>query len=245
MKKFFLAMSLIGTMFLMNSCLDSGESSYTGNMEYAYVTSDITGLVYARAFGGMITSPEIQNLTPGYCYLISYSWTSSNGSVASSEGYQINKVTVLNNLSEKDKIPFTQLILSNALDGLTTPATAIYFPPAYSPTNYFGDYWAFSYRWKKKEGETATLQFYKADDSTSDKVIIDIRFVKSGTATGTEEKTQDDLIAVNMSSLRSLLGPTTGTSTVNIPIVFRYYEENKSSLTTTNTTTYYMTVYKN
>ena len=244
MKKFFLAMSLIGAMFLMNSCLDSGESSYTGNMEYAYVTSDITGLVYARAAGGMITSPEIQNLTPGYCYLISYSWTSSNGSVTSSDGYQVEKVTVLNDLSE-NRIPSTQLILSNAPDGLTTPATSIYFPPAYSPTNYFGDYWAFSYRWKKKEGETATLQFYKADDSTSDKVIIDIRFVKSGTPTGTEEKTQDDLIAVNMSSLRYLLGPSTGTSTVNIPIIFRYYEEGKTGLTTTNANTYYMTVYKN
>ena len=244
MKKFFLAMSLIGTMFLMNSCLDSGESSYTGNMEYAYVTSDISGLVYARAAGGIITSPEIQNLIPGYCYLISYTWTSSNGSVTSSDGYQIEKVTVLNDLNE-NKIPSTQLILSNAPDGLTTPATAIYFPPAYSPTNYFGDYWAFSYRWKKKDGETATLQFYKADDSTSEKVIIDIRFVKSGTATGTEEKTQDDLIAVNMSSLRSLLGPSTGTSTVNIPIVFRYFEENKPSLTTTSGNSYYMTVYKN
>jgi hypothetical protein len=247
MKKILLAFSMIGMMILMNSCLDSGEQTYTGNSEFAYVTRDNNGLIYARTGSfNMITAPELQLLTPENCYFISYSWSSSNGITQSSDNFKLMNVSILGNPAE-DRIPSTSLIMNEAPEELTTPVT-IYFPPAYHSSNFFGDFWAFSYRWKKKEGESATLQFYKANSSgnesgSSDEVLIDIRLIKTGSGIGTE-KTQDDVIAVNLSQLRYLLGPLTGTTTKNVPIRFRYYEEGKTTPTTT-TTSYFMAVYVN
>jgi len=37
MKKILFTFSMIGMMISMNSCLDSGEQTYTGNSEFAYV----------------------------------------------------------------------------------------------------------------------------------------------------------------------------------------------------------------
>ncbi len=247
MKKILFTFSMIGMMISMNSCLDSGEQTYTGNSEFAYVTRDNNGLIYARTGSfNMITSPDLQSLIPENCYFISYSWSSSNGYTPSSDNFNLMNVSILGDPSET-QIPSTSLIMGEAPEELTTPVT-IYFPPAFHSSNFFGDFWAFSYRWKKKEGESATLKFYKADSSGnesggSDEVLIDIRLVKTGTGTGTE-KTQDDVIAVNLSQLRYSLGPLTGTTTKNVPIRFRYYEEGKTTPTTTNTS-YFMAVYVN
>jgi hypothetical protein len=65
MKKIVLICSILTMGFMLSSCLDSGDSSYTGVMEFSYVTMDNSGLIYARSEGGMITSPQIKLLDPG------------------------------------------------------------------------------------------------------------------------------------------------------------------------------------
>ena len=236
MKKILLLFSITSLGFLMNSCMEAGEQNYSGDRQFSYVTSDNAGLIYARNEGGFITSSVIKALQPGQCYLISYSWSTANGMLSTSEGYNVFNVVVT---AEPELVPSTNLSMQDAPDGLTAPLM-LSMPPYFDPSAYFGDHWAFAYQWKKKEGETATLRFYKSSTtvgtSNPDEVLVDVRLVKSGTATGTTEKTENGLIAANMSALRMALGNPSGTTIKNIPIRFRYYQEGQTQPTITSQT---------
>lgn len=244
MRKLLLLFSVLCIGLVMTSCLDEGDQNYTGTLQFSYVDMDDNGLVYARNSGGFITSNEIKTmLEPGRCYFISYSWASEQGVTKTSEGYQVYNVILTD---EPEAVPSTSLVMADAPTEIGD-GFSLMLPPYFDAATYFGDFWAFTYTWKKKEGETALVRFYKATDTNSseeDDVLIDVRMTKMGTATGTTEKTENGVIAVNMSSLRSLLGPSTGTSTKNVQIKFRYYQEGKT-VPTVSTQSYPMTVYKN
>ncbi|MDD4379350.1 MAG: hypothetical protein PHN83_05340 [Dysgonamonadaceae bacterium] len=241
MKKIVLICSILTMGFMLSSCLDSGDSSYTGVMEFSYVTMDNSGLIYARSEGGMITSPQIKLLDPGKCYLLSYTWSSENGTTSSVDDFLISNVVLT---AEPVQVPSTMLILQDApKDDIGTPFTS-FSRPYFHPGIYFGDFWAFSYQWKKKEGETASVEFYKSTEDTGnpDEVMIDVRLNKTGTPTGTTEKTESGRIAVNMNPLRLLLGSSSGTQTKNIYLRFRYYREGQSE-PFTDPYKYLMTIY--
>lgn len=244
MRKFLLLFSVLSIGLIMTSCLDNGDQNYTGTYQFSYVDMDDNGMVYARNEGGFITSNEIKTmLEPGKCYFISYTWSSEQGMSKTSDGYNVYNVILTD---EPEAVPSTNLIMADAPSGSGNSMTLV-FPPYFDAATYFGDFWTFSYQWKKKEGETALVRFYKATDNGSDNeldVLIDVRMTKMGTATGTTEKTENGVIAVNMSSLRSLLGPSTGTSTKNYQLKFRFYQEGKTE-PTVSTQSYPMTVYSN
>jgi len=224
---------------MLNSCLDSGDKSYTGVMEFSYVATDGSGLVYARSLGGMITSSDIKMLNPGQCYFLSYTWNSENGMTQSNDGFSVFNVALT---ADPEPVPSTTLVMSDAPEESVTPFFK-FSDPFYSPDKYFGDFWLFSYQWKKKEGEKANVEFYKSSEETENpnEILIDVRLKKTGTANGTTEKTETEIIAVDMSPLRALLGTSSGNDKKNVPIRFRYYVEGKSEPTLSSQC--FMTIY--
>lgn len=241
MKKILLICSIVTMGFMLNSCLESGDQSYTGVMEFSYVTMDNGGQIYARSVGGIITSPEIELLYPGKCYLLSYTWSSENGTTQSVDGFLINNVVLT---ADPFPVPSTSLILQDAPEEDTGVPFSLLSQPFFDSGTYFNDFWAFSYQWKKKDGEEPLVQFYKSSEvkDNPDDIFIDVRLNKAGTPTGTTEKTESEVIAVNMGSLRTLLGSPSGTQTKNIYLRFRYYREGQSE-PITDTYRYPMTIY--
>ncbi len=230
MKKIVLICSILTMGFMLSSCLDSGDQSYTGVMQFSYVTMDNSGFIYARNEGGFITSESIRMLSPGNCYFLSYTWNSENGMTQSDDGFNIFNVLLTD---EPEPVPSTTLVMSDAPAEAGTPFYK-FSSPYYSSDKYFGDFWAFSYQWKKKKGEEARVDFYKSSETTetSGEILIDVRLSKTGTPTETTETIENGIIAVNMSYLRNLLQTSGETETKDVPIRFRYYIKGQSELFT-------------
>ncbi len=226
MKKCVLFFSIVIMGFMLSSCLESGDQSYAGVMQFSYVTMDNSGFIYARNEGGFITSESIRMLSPGNCYFLSYTWNSENGMTQSADGFNIFNVVLTD---EPEPVPSTTLVMADAPAEVGTPFYK-FSSPYYSRDEYFGDFWAFSYQWKKKKGEEARVDFYKSSETTetSGEILIDVRLSKIGTPTETTETIENGIIAVNMSSLRNLLQTSGETETKNVPIRFRYYIEGGS-----------------
>lgn len=226
MKKSVLFFSMVIMGFMLSSCLESGDQSYTGVMQFSYVTMDNSGLIYARNEGGFITNESIRMLYPGNCYLLSYTWNSENGMTQSADGFNIFNVVLTD---EPEPVPLTTLVMSDAPAEAGTPFYK-FSSPYYSSDEYFGDFWAFSYQWKKKKGEEVRVDFYKSSETTETpgEILIDVRLSKTGTPTETMETIENGIIAVNMSSLRNLLQTSGETETKNVPIRFLYYIEGGS-----------------
>ncbi len=240
MKKSVLIFSMVTMGFLLSSCLESGDRSYTGVMQFSYVTMDNSGLIYARNEGGFITSSDIKMLYPGSCYFLSYTWNSENGMTQSADGFNIFNVVLT---AEPEPVPSTTLVMSDAPAEAGTPFYQ-FSDPYYSSDEYFGDFWAFSYRWKKKKGEEARVDFYKSSETTETpgEILIDVRLSKIGTPNETTETTETGVIAVNMKPLRNLLQTSGGTEAKNVPIRFRYYVEGKSE-PIKSSSSYALTIY--
>ena len=228
---------LFSTIILLglSSCLEKGETQFSGE-SFSMISMDKKGLVYAKVVtndmrAAFITSPQIKQLAPGTFAIIAYSWTESNGITQTDEGLQVYNA---NTTAEIKQLPKTTLYPSDA------PATPndpfLLYAPTYDSGLYFNDHWMFPYSFKHKEGETGTLRFYKSTTApkteNSNEIIVDIRLVKSGTATGTTEKTTQSGIVVDMSQLREGT-PTTGTTTKTLQIKFRFYREGQTEPFTT------------
>lgn len=244
MKKILLICSIVFMGFMLNSCLDSEDQNITGSKQFSYITSDNLGNVYARSTSGYVALPitfkEINMLEQGRCYLLSYTWISEYGMTQLSDGFQVYNVVLT---AEPEPVPSAMLHLSDAPQGSGVPFYR-FSAPFYSSDEYFGDFWLFSYQWKKKKGEEANVEFYKSSETmdTSGEILIDVRLNKIGTPTETTETITDELIAVNLHPLRNLLQTPGGTKPKEVPIRFRYYIEGKSE-PTKSSQPYYMIIY--
>ncbi|MDD2244795.1 MAG: hypothetical protein VB024_12025 [Dysgonamonadaceae bacterium] len=237
MKKnlFLIAIAALGLFF--TSCLGGldNDSSYAGSREFAYIDYNAEhALTYAVTPGrlGLITSPEIKQMAPGTTAFISYSWTSKDGYVSNTNVYNVTLT------EEPEIIPGTSLILSEAPESVT-PFNKLNVLLA-DQFNYFGNRWLFTYDWKKKEGETSTAMFYlnmSNFDRNSSELIIDVRFVKSGTATGTKETLTQEFIALNLSALRDLYETEGSSGYRDINVKFRYNASNSTGPVFVNQTT--------
>ena len=148
-KKISLLLMLSAVLFL-SSCLDSGSNSYIGNEEYSYITSSQTsGTVYARTLAGyLITSPKIQQLTPGTAAFLTYQVTEETPTVALEDNMIAYKVNLG---GEPIVIDQTVLQMTTAPDVPAVNFESI-MDPLYAQNQLFGDLWLFPYTYKSKKG---------------------------------------------------------------------------------------------
>lgn len=235
-RKISLLLMLSAVLFL-SSCLDSGSNSYIGNEEYSYITSSqTTGKVYARTVAGyMITSPKIQQLTPGTAAFLTYQVTEETPKVTIEEGATVYDVNLG---AEPNTIDKTVLIPVNAPEAPLVKFESL-MEPIFARNEYFGDLWLFPFTYSIKKGESIKVQFYKADEDPSDNndsydVLIDVRLVKTGTAEAdASPKIEGKYITVDMSSLRMLMADG-ASAEGNLNIKFRYYRSDYEGLYTSN-----------
>ncbi|MFA6702745.1 MAG: hypothetical protein WCR12_07385 [Dysgonamonadaceae bacterium] len=238
MKKNLMLIAIAALGMFFTSCLGGldNDSTYSGSGEFAYIDYNAEHLLtYAVTPGrlGLITSPEIKQMLPGTTVFLSYAWTSKDGYVPNTNVYNVTLT------EEPVSIPGTSLILTEA------PVSVNSFNKLNAlladQFGYFGDRWLFTYDWKKKDGETSTAMFYlnmANFEKNSSELIIDVRFVKNGTATGTKETLTKEYIAVNLSALRDLYD-TEGSSVYrDINVKFRYYEANSTGPVFVNQNTF-------
>lgn len=235
-RKISLLLMLSAVLFL-SSCLDSGSNSYIGNEEYSYITSSqTTGKVYARTVAGyMITSPKIQQLTPGTAAFLTYQVTEETPKVTIEEGATVYDVNLG---AEPNTIDKTVLIPVNAPEAPLVKFESL-MEPIFARNEYFGDLWLFPFTYSIKKGESIKVQFYKADEDPSDNndsydVLIDVRLVKMGTAEAdASPEIKGKYITVDMSSLRMLMADG-ASAEGNLNIKFRYYRSDYEGLYTSN-----------
>ncbi len=235
-KKITLLLVLSATLFL-SSCLDSGSKSYIGNNEYSLITRDgATGLVYARtAAANYITSPEINLLNPGTVAFLSYQITDETETISIGKNGIVHKV----NLGAKPDLLDQKEVIRNT----SAPETdTVYFESVIAPplwiTNsspYFGDRWPFTYQFKAKKGENASVSFYqvpkdKHPENLNADMLIDIRLEIFGTPQeNAQEELKNDLIVANMSRILPTPSEDDDTSDLNntetekLNIKYRYF----------------------
>lgn len=237
-KKISLLLMLSAVLFL-SSCLDSGSNSYIGNEEYSYITSSQTsGTVYARTLAGyLITSPKIQQLTPGTAAFLTYQVTEETPTVALEDNMIAYKVNLG---GEPIIIDQTVLQMTTAPDVPAVNFESI-MDPLYAQNQLFGDLWLFPYTYKIKKGERVTVQFYKAnaeesEQSSQNDVLIDVRLTKTGTPeANATDKVEGDYVVANMSSLRMMMADKADANG-NLNIKFRYYRADHEGLYTSSKT---------
>ncbi len=229
MKKLILFLTILLTGITLSSCLEGSEAQFSGSSDFAYITKDKAGLVVARIFnrgqGGLITSPEIKQMTPGEFKFMTYSWTESMGTVTSN-GYVVYNAQVAPNSVD---IPRTALMRATP-PVIEDPNYFLMQPAAYDSGPFFDDNWLIEYTYKK--GENASLQFYLYGTSSNpDEYIIDVRMVKAAASTGNE--VVKDYIVVDLSDIREMYPPS-GDNAKEITLKFRYYRDGQTGLFTTS-----------
>lgn len=232
-KKLSLLLMLSAVLFL-SSCLDSGSNSYIGSEEFSYITrSQSTGTVYARTLAGyMITSPKIQQLTPGTGAFLTYQVTEETEKVALENNLVAYKVDLGAEPVSIDKT----LLFHRAPEDVTPVKFESLMEPVFARNDYFGDLWLFPYTYSIKKGQTAKIYFYKADkdqiENPTTDVIIDVRLVITGTPEGgATEKIEGKYITVDMSSLRMVFDDEADAAG-NLNVKFRYYRSDYEGLFT-------------
>lgn len=221
---FKLIFSVFSAVLLMSSCLGDGDSSFTIEKDFAYITYDTYNRKYAVTSNGYIMHDAINNLTANQCYYIGYKVTSTT-----SDGYYLAEyVNVLDNGKYIDQ---TDLSIStppvNPTDSITPTSLSI---GSWSPGSIIGDNWLINYNMTKRDDDKVTMTFYydennqkeNGEDLEDNRIIIDIRF--RITETGTDQSVTTGYSAVgNMARLRNYYPIDFGNAEyVNVPVKFRY-----------------------
>jgi len=233
MKKIVLICSILTMGFMLSSCLDSGDQSYTGVLQFSYVTMDEeSGLIYANTASGLaITSDKIKTLTPNRYYFISYTWKSEYGS----NGVICNAV-----VSDVVPVPYVMLGFQEAPSDTIIPLTK-FEPIVYDSEmyDYKYDLWVFSYQWEREKDEVATVEFYTSSEISgdNDEIIIDVRLrvVKDA------NKTETGTVSLDVKDLRNMLKSSLGTGKKKVR--FRYYTEKPGGVELKITTDSYSLLY--
>lgn len=234
--------SVLSVVLLMSSCLGDGDSSFTIEKDFAYITENIYGQKYAVTSNGYIMHENITNLTSaGNCYFIAYKISSS-----SADGYyNAEYVNILNsgNPIAKQSLrldkPYENSGLVSRNDTIVPTSVSI---AAWSPANTIGDNWLIGYSLTKKERDEVKAFFYydktnqkdsegEIDPAKDNKIIIDVRFGITDKGTGDNTVTDSFSAVGNLSYLRSNFSPNfSGVTTdyVNVPVKFRYQKYTSS-----------------
>jgi len=233
MKKIVLIFSMVTMGFLLSSCLESGDQSYEGVMQFSYVTMDEeSGLIYANTASGLaITSDKIKTLTPNRYYFISYTWNSEYGS----NGAICNAV-----VSDVVPVPYVMLEFQEVPSDTIIPLTK-FEPIVYDSemSDYKYDLWVFSYQWEREKDEVATVEFYTSSEifGDNDQIIIDVRLrvVKDA------NKTETGTVSLDVKDLRNMLKSSFETGSKKVR--FRYYVKDVSGGTKLVTSDAYSIIY--
>ena len=234
MRKLILFLSAVATGLFLTSCLKTGDSNFSGQREFFYITQ-LEGTQVAHNGVFAMTSNEIKTKEPDRWYRISWSWSTENG-MASTNVHnamitEIEQIPFGTYLQQEAPLePMTSFLNFNMVEGLPISAS-------------FGDFLIIQYEWNKKEGETVQAKLYGNTDQpgASDTYTLELRLEKSGTSTETSGKTVEGFAAFGMGSLRNLIS-FNGQDFKDIQLKFNYYKGNSGQLTSV---THSVRVYKN
>ena len=234
-KKLSLLFVLSATL-LLSSCLGTGEQSHIGSGEYSYIELDqTTNTIYARTdYGYFITSPKIQQLSPGTTAFLSYQVTEQTETTSIGDNIVVYKVTL-----GAEPVQIDQSILQSATAPNVPPVKFESLTEPYFRINqYFGDRWLFQYEYKAKKGENVRVNFYKATEEEAKEnntdVLIDIRLEKFGTPDeGSAEKLERNFVSADMSLIRSTMADKADYNG-NVNIKLRYYRSNNDVIYISN-----------
>ncbi len=215
---------VIGATLLMTSCLEGGETAYSGT-PLSYITYTETGEVYARTLDGLfITSPEIRLEAPGSFVYINYSWKESENTITEEGIYNVTVSEISDPVDQSSLRPVAAPTEGVEAERSTTPLTS--FNQLLYGGYYFDYHWICSFGYKKGDGGKKTLVFYHdLKEGKENEVIIDIRLVD---APGTVDKDQSDLLhAVNLRPIHDYYVSSLSSKGdhKNLNVYFRYYRE--------------------
>ena len=229
---------VLSAVLFLSSCLGTGEQSHIGSGEYSYIELDpTTNTIYARTdYGYFITSPRIQQLSPGTTAFLSYQVTEQTETTTIGNNILVYKVTLG---AEPILIDQSKLQSSAAPEAPVVNFESI-GEPYYRINQYFGDHWLFIYEYKAKKGENVRVNFYKASNEEAKEnncdVLIDIRLEKLGTPDeGAAEKLERNVVSADMSLIRSTMADKADYNG-NINIKYRYYKSGLEGIYTSNKT---------
>ena len=216
MKKSILLWAMIGVTLLLTSCLDEGSRNYD-ETSVVYMSTDITtGRVYGRTLTSkIITSANMQLMLPGTFQFLRYSWTEEYGTTPITLGTTSTVVIQADNV---------------AIDS-----------PVYAEDKiYLGDHWLFQYAYEAKKGEDADVNFYYEGNEgalgNEATIIIDLTITGEPEA-GSSTTAKTDIVALNMSQLRSLYESSGTTDTKELKVTFKYYRKGGDQLVSLGTYT--------
>lgn len=236
MRKLILLFSTLSLILILNSCMDAGNETRSGNGQLFYITNS-SGINIAISGDMVITSEQIRSKPPGKWYIISWSWTAEQGI---SEQGVYNVFT-----SEVIEIPVGSFSPSIAPASTPTPITAFNVVLGIPLINAYGNNLVFTYSWEKAEGESAELSmFYEINvekiNNPIEPIVIDVRLNKRGTASG-DVKPVTDIASIDMSMIKNAIQFSSTEKVKEINVKFRY---NKSEEEVAETSTIQLKVYK-
>ncbi len=251
MKKllFNLILGTFTAVVLFTSCLGDGNNEFGSDNVFAYITThEKTGRkVAALSQAIYISSPTIDGLESGKCYLMSYRLSSDN--LSSNGIYENATITGVS----KSITPTMSIVGPVTIEDTFNPSD---FIPYYGRSDSFvGNNWGFLYTTAKlKENDTPRAYFfYDADrqyemvdgvrkDVEKNQIIIDVRFNYVPGVDGGSVLKQQILSVGNLSQIRQEYKNSDnfefGSGTyVNVVIKFRY-NQLQSDNTTVKTDVY-------
>lgn len=224
MRKLILFFSVVATGLFLTSCLEAGDSNFSGQRQLFYITQ-LEGMQVAYNGGDFVmTSNEIKSKDPHRWYLITWSWTTENG-MADTNVH--NAMT-----SEIEQIPLGVYLQQEAPQETITPVLNFNMVGGLPIAGFFGDFLIVQYVWNKKEGEKVQAKLYNetTQPNVTDTYTLKLRLEKSGTSTETSGKNVDGFAAFDMSPLRSLIN-FNGQDFKDIQLKFIYDKENAEQST--------------
>ena len=202
MKKNYILLSILGLVLFLSSCLKEGMRNYSEEA-IVYIASE-EGVVFGKTLTGRgITSSQMQQMTPGTFWFISYSWEEENGITTIGQGMvdnvvvngdpkEIKSTTVILRAPESDEDPNYLLDLGQ--------------PFFVNDRHMLGDNWLFRYAYEIRSGEEADLQFFIElnEDADPNDITLMVKLDITGQSESNATlKTETDVVAVNMSPLRA------------------------------------------
>ncbi len=203
MRKLILFFTSLSVILFFTSCLKAGDSSFSGQEEFFYITRQ-DGLQMAYNGNFAMTSAEIKAKSEiNRWYRITWTWSTPNGMAAENANVH-NAVT-----SQVEAVPLgAPLQTGGEVPDPVVPVSYFgaitYFPIA----GLFGDYLIVQYGWKKKEGEVVDPQLYLVspkEGETNSGLTFEFRLRKRGTAASTTEKEVKEEAAIKLSSVREAI----------------------------------------
>lgn len=235
------ALWAIVALSAFTSCINNDDPYLKSSRDLAYITT-VNDTKCAATSYGYITSAAIQNLNINDCYIVSYSYKTSD---KTSDG-----IYVANEFSNISGDPMPQTVLKsgkpseNADDVFKITELAV---PVFSPTKYFGDRWAITYTLLSQQQEKKPIVYFYYDKenqidkdgvdiSDDNKVIIDVDFEEDITMSDASKEQKRTVIG-NLESLRSAYNPNfnnaqtgnDGAKYVSVLLQFRYKKYNEKS----------------